>query len=192
MNPLKKAYCRVFQFAFHAVLPVLHYREPVILDSVRHLPRLLQEQNKRLRLQSLLTGGVVILLLVLLMMLAAAATAVGPKLEKTLTQMEKLSQDIAVISQQLDDPEMMENLKEAIESIQTVATNLESISQQFVGMDLRGQIEDLSEVVKTTGEALAGAADEIANLDLAGVQKAIDNLQSILATLSALTSIGRQ
>ena len=46
MNPLKKAYCRVFQFAFHAVLPVLPYREPVIFDSVRHLPRLLQEQNK--------------------------------------------------------------------------------------------------------------------------------------------------
>lgn len=28
MNPLKKVYCRVFQFAFHAALPILPYREP--------------------------------------------------------------------------------------------------------------------------------------------------------------------
>jgi chromosome segregation ATPase len=126
------------------------------------------------------------------MMIAVAATAVGPRLEKTMSQMEELSRDIAAISQQLDDPEMMENLKEAIESIQAVATNLESISDQFVGMDLRGQIEDLSEVVKNTGEALTGAADEIAKLNLAGLQEAIDNLKSFLAPLSALTSIGRE
>ena len=34
MNPLKRAYCRVFQFFLHAALPLLPYREPEILDSV--------------------------------------------------------------------------------------------------------------------------------------------------------------
>lgn len=34
MNPLKKVYCRVFQTCFRAVLPVLPYREPRILNSM--------------------------------------------------------------------------------------------------------------------------------------------------------------
>lgn len=157
----------------------------------RQMMALLQEQNKRMGLQNLLSGAIVILLLVLLVMLAVAAVSVGPQLEKTLIKMEELSEDITVISHQLDDPEMIENLKEAIESIQAVAINLESISEQFVGMDLRGQIEELSEVVKNTGEALSGAADEIASIDLTGLQQAIDNLRSFLAPLSALTGMGR-
>ena len=33
MNLFKKIFCRVYQFAFHAALPVLPYREPVILKS---------------------------------------------------------------------------------------------------------------------------------------------------------------
>lgn len=37
MNPLKKAYCRVFQFFLHAALPLLPYREPEILDSVERV-----------------------------------------------------------------------------------------------------------------------------------------------------------
>ena len=45
MNFLKKAYCRVFQFAFHAVLPVLPYREPTIFHSICQLPQLLTSQQ---------------------------------------------------------------------------------------------------------------------------------------------------
>lgn len=33
MNMFKKVYCRIYQFAFHAALPVLPYREPKILKS---------------------------------------------------------------------------------------------------------------------------------------------------------------
>ena len=45
MNPLKKVYCRVFQFAFHAVLPILPYREPEIFDSICRLPQLLKSKQ---------------------------------------------------------------------------------------------------------------------------------------------------
>ena len=45
MHPLKKAYCRVFQFAFHAVLPILPYREPKIFDSIGAIPQLLKSKN---------------------------------------------------------------------------------------------------------------------------------------------------
>ncbi|MGN1307113.1 MAG: iron-containing alcohol dehydrogenase [Faecousia sp.] len=37
MNPLEKAYCRSFQCIMHAVLPLLPYREPEILDSVERV-----------------------------------------------------------------------------------------------------------------------------------------------------------
>lgn len=45
MNPLKKLYCRVFQFAFHAALPILPYREPEIFDSIGCLPELLKSKK---------------------------------------------------------------------------------------------------------------------------------------------------
>ncbi|MBQ7913099.1 MAG: iron-containing alcohol dehydrogenase [Clostridia bacterium] len=43
MNILKKAYCRIFQTAFHLALPFLPYREPKILNSIEELPNRLRE-----------------------------------------------------------------------------------------------------------------------------------------------------
>ncbi len=37
MNLIKKIYCRIYQFAFHAALPVLPYREPEILKNVEEI-----------------------------------------------------------------------------------------------------------------------------------------------------------
>lgn len=38
MNPVKKIYCRIFQKAFHLVLPVLPYRQPKRLDRLSDIP----------------------------------------------------------------------------------------------------------------------------------------------------------
>ena len=38
MNIFKKIYCRVFQTAFRLALPVLPYRKPQLVGSVRELP----------------------------------------------------------------------------------------------------------------------------------------------------------
>lgn len=38
MNPIKKLYCRIFQTAFRLALPLLPYRKPQIVGSVRELP----------------------------------------------------------------------------------------------------------------------------------------------------------
>ena len=46
MNVFKKIWCRVFHGAFRFVLPVLPYRNPVILASVDAIPRLLREKKK--------------------------------------------------------------------------------------------------------------------------------------------------
>lgn len=46
MNPLKKAYCRIFQQCFHLAIPLLPYREPKILDNMRQIAKLLKQNNK--------------------------------------------------------------------------------------------------------------------------------------------------
>ena len=51
MNIIKKMYCRVYQAAFRTAIPVLPYHTPEMLDSVRHIPRaLLNEQCSRVLL----------------------------------------------------------------------------------------------------------------------------------------------
>ena len=45
MNPLKKAYCRIFQAAFRLAMPFMPYREPEILNSVDEIPILLAKQG---------------------------------------------------------------------------------------------------------------------------------------------------
>ena len=43
MNPIKKAYCRIFQAGFRLAMPFMPYREPEILDSVDEVPALLDK-----------------------------------------------------------------------------------------------------------------------------------------------------
>lgn len=45
MNIIKKIYCRVFQTAFRAALPILPYREPKILNSIGNIPEVLKEKK---------------------------------------------------------------------------------------------------------------------------------------------------
>lgn len=45
MNPIKKVYCRVFQFAFKMAIPILPYRNPYILNSTTDIPEYLKEKN---------------------------------------------------------------------------------------------------------------------------------------------------
>ena len=45
MNFLYKAYCRAFQFAFKAAMPVLPYRAPEVSDSVERIALVLRERE---------------------------------------------------------------------------------------------------------------------------------------------------
>ena len=47
MRFAEKVFCRVFQGAFRAALPVLPYREPKILKEVKMIPKLLQQKKIR-------------------------------------------------------------------------------------------------------------------------------------------------
>ena len=44
----RKIWCRTFQSAFWLALPLLPYREPVILGSIGEIPDLLRKKGKRL------------------------------------------------------------------------------------------------------------------------------------------------
>lgn len=45
MNTIKKLYCRIYQFAFHAALPLLPYREPEIFDEVEEIAVAMKKQG---------------------------------------------------------------------------------------------------------------------------------------------------
>lgn len=45
MNPLRKAYCRIFQNIFKFALPLLPYRNPKIIGSVRGIPEVLEKRD---------------------------------------------------------------------------------------------------------------------------------------------------
>ena len=45
MNPLKKAYCRAFQNVFKFALPLLPYRNPKIIGSVKGIPEILEKRD---------------------------------------------------------------------------------------------------------------------------------------------------
>ena len=45
MNPVKKLYCRIFQKAFHLVIPILPYRQPKRIDSLLQIPKVLKEKK---------------------------------------------------------------------------------------------------------------------------------------------------
>lgn len=45
MNIFKKVFCRVYQLAFHAALPLLPYREPKILQSVQEIAGEMDKNN---------------------------------------------------------------------------------------------------------------------------------------------------
>ncbi|MGN0326575.1 MAG: iron-containing alcohol dehydrogenase, partial [Lachnospiraceae bacterium] len=44
-NPIKRIYCRVFQTAFRIALPLLPYRNPHILHSVKEVPKVLSDKG---------------------------------------------------------------------------------------------------------------------------------------------------
>lgn len=45
MNGLKKVYCRVFQTCFHIAIPVLPYRDPKVLSSVKEIAEAAKEKK---------------------------------------------------------------------------------------------------------------------------------------------------
>lgn len=45
MNGLRKAYCRAFQAAFRLAIPLLPYRQPMVLEQLSEIPKLFQEKG---------------------------------------------------------------------------------------------------------------------------------------------------
>ena len=57
MKLAEKIFCRAFQGAFRAALPVLPYREPKIMHKVKQIPELLQKKHIK-RVLLVTDGGV--------------------------------------------------------------------------------------------------------------------------------------
>ena len=157
-------------------------------QSDRQMMALLEVQNRRMRTQNLLLIAGVALLLILLLLLAVTVTAVTPRLEKTLEEVEALTASMTAISEQLEDPQLVANFKLAVENIQAVAGNLDNISEQFVGMDLAGKLEDLSKGIQETGEMLTyhGVMLQVAEAVLTYQDKKVELTRNELRILKTL------
>lgn len=57
MNPIKKTYCRIFQFCFKIAIPILPYRTPKILNSVFDVPSVLKATDKVLIITDRMLSG---------------------------------------------------------------------------------------------------------------------------------------
>lgn len=49
MNFIRKTYCRIFQKAFHIVIPLLPYREPEIISRMQDIPDVILKENAESR-----------------------------------------------------------------------------------------------------------------------------------------------
>jgi len=47
MNLFERCFCRVFQFCFHAALPLLPYREPAILNDMQQVAETLTQKKQK-------------------------------------------------------------------------------------------------------------------------------------------------
>ena len=47
MNPVREVWCRAYQAAFRAAIPVMPYREPFILESTDDIAALSEKAGKR-------------------------------------------------------------------------------------------------------------------------------------------------
>ena len=166
------------------------WREDEMEQADKQVVQLLQSQNRRLMLQNGLLLAAVILIGCLFFLWNGSASNLEPQMEETLERVQEFSMSMNELTRQLNDAEMVNNLKRAIEDVQIVAANLDSISSQFAGMDLASQIEELSAVVKNTGEALSGAAQGIAEVDLEGLSQAIQDLETFISPLAVLAGAG--
>ena len=45
MNPIKRIFCRSFQWVLRSVLPVLPYRDPKVLDRISDVPGCLRDRQ---------------------------------------------------------------------------------------------------------------------------------------------------
>ena len=51
MNPIKRAYCRIYQQVFHVAIPFLPYRHPKDLNNMEELAKLLLKKKKKILLK---------------------------------------------------------------------------------------------------------------------------------------------
>lgn len=153
--------------------------------------QLMDSQNKRLKTLNLLMILAVILIAVMTVLMVRMTASVGTELQGTLRSVDELAVSISSISKQLDDPQMVQDLKTALTDIQMMANSLETVYTQLSDADVAGMITQFSEFVQTTGETLSGAAEGLAQINLKELNQTIQDLKTLLTPLAVLAGGSR-
>ena len=153
--------------------------------------QLMETQNKRLRTMNLLMIVTLILIAVMTVLMVRMTASVGTELQGTLRSVDELAVSIISISRQLDDPQMIQDLKTALTDIQMMANSLETVYSQLSDADVAGMVQQFSEFVKTTGETLTGAAEGLSAINLQELNQTIQDLKTLLTPLAVLAGGSR-
>ena len=153
--------------------------------------QLMETQNKRLRTMNLLMIVTLILIAVMTVLMVRMTASVGTELQGTLRSVDELAVSISSISRQLDDPQMIQDLKTALTDIQMMANSLETVYSQLSDADVAGMVQQFSEFVKTTGETLTGAAEGLSAINLQELNQTIQDLNTLLTPLAVLAGGSR-
>lgn len=153
--------------------------------------QLMETQNKRLRTMNLLMIVTLILIAVMTVLMVRMTASVGTELQGTLRSVDELAVSISSISRQLDDPQMIQDLKTALTDIQMMANSLETVYSQLSDADVAGMVQQFSEFVKTTGETLTGAAEGLSAINLQELNQTIQDLKTLLTPLAVLAGGSR-
>lgn len=153
--------------------------------------QLMETQNKRLRTMNLLMIVTLILIAVMTVLMVRMTASVGTELQGTLRSVDELAVSISSISRQLDDPQMIQDLKTALTDIQMMANSLETVYSQLSNADVAGMVQQFSEFVKTTGETLTGAAEGLSAINLQELNQTIQDLKTLLTPLAVLAGGSR-
>lgn len=153
--------------------------------------QLMETQNKRLRTMNLLMIVTLILIAVMTVLMLRMTASVGTELQGTLRSVDELAVSISSISRQLDDPQMIQDLKTALTDIQMMANSLETVYSQLSDADVAGMVKQFSEFVQTTGETLTGAAEGLSAINLQELNQTIQDLKTLLTPLAVLAGGSR-
>lgn len=153
--------------------------------------QLMETQNKRLRTMNLLMIVTLILIAIMTVLMVRMTASVGTELQGTLRSVDELAVSISSISRQLDDPQMIQDLKTALTDIQMMANSLETVYSQLSDADVAGMVKQFSEFVQTTGETLTGAAEGLSAINLQELNQTIQDLKTLLTPLAVLAGGSR-
>ncbi len=171
-----------------------------------------ERAQKRVKIQSLFSLCASVLCLILLIVMLVTIKKFIPQVEGAVANANNLivsvTDEVTKVSEVVDDATVIINqageamteataaittASEAIESVngmmgevQTVVTNLDKSTQELAAIDLDEMLDNVNSLVDTSEKSVQQTVKKIDDIDLDSLNKAINDLSTIIAPLAKL------